>query len=60
MHRSAFLLFLGFTAWSQTVTRVARTPVEDWTLANPHLRVLVRSDNLTVSVEDLAARETWG
>jgi len=43
------------------VSRATRAqPVEDWVLANQHLRVVLRSDNLTLSVEDLAAKETWG
>ena len=44
------------------VSQVARSQqaVEDWVLANPHLRVVVRPDNLTLSVEDLDSRETWG
>lgn len=43
------------------ISRAVRSPqVEDWVLANKHLRVLVRPDNLTLSVEDLSAHETWG
>ena len=60
MRRMSLLLLIGGAAWAQTVSHVARTPVEDWVLANRHLRVQMRSDNLTVSVEDLAAKETWG
>jgi hypothetical protein len=41
-------------------SRIARQAVEDWVLANAHLRVTLRSDNLTLSVEDLATGETWG
>jgi Family of unknown function (DUF5696) len=41
-------------------TRVSRAEAEDWVLANPHLRVHVRPDNLTLSVEDLGTHETWG
>jgi hypothetical protein len=42
------------------LSQAARPQVEDWVLANPHLRVVVRPDNLTLSVEDLAAKEVWG
>ncbi len=42
------------------ISRVARAPAEDWVLANKHLRVVVRTDNLTLSVEDLSSKETWG
>src|ERR1019366_10185844 len=43
------------------ISRTTRTQqAEDWVLANQHLRVVLRSDNLTLSVEDLATQETWG
>src|ERR1019366_1271871 len=39
------------------IGRTTRTQqAEDWVLANRHLRVVLRSDNLTLSVEDLAAK----
>ena len=41
-----------------TVGHAGRTQVEDWVLANRHLRVVVRPDNLTFSVDDLATKET--
>jgi Family of unknown function (DUF5696) len=42
------------------VSRVARqSAVEDWVLANSHLRAVLRADSLTLSVEDLSAHETW-
>src|SRR6516164_2490743 len=33
---------------------------ENWIMANRHLRVFLRPDNLTVSVEDLNTQQTWG
>lgn len=42
------------------ITHAARPQVEDLVLANKHLRVLVRPDNLTMSVSDLSTQETWG
>src|ERR1035441_10465160 len=43
------------------MSRTTRTQqAEDWVLANQHLRVVLRSDNLTLSVEDLATKEAWG
>ena len=42
------------------IGRVARPSVEDWVLANRQLRVLLRPDTLTLSVEDLSTHETWG
>src|ERR1017187_3183587 len=43
------------------ISRTTRTQqAEDWVLANQHLRVVLRSDNLTLSVEDLATKEAWG
>src|ERR1017187_8703286 len=42
------------------ISRTTRTQqAEDWVLANQHLRVVLRSDNLTLSVEDLATHEAW-
>ena len=42
------------------IGRAARPSVEDWVLANRQLRVLLRPDTLTISVEDLSTHETWG
>ncbi len=42
------------------ISHTARPQAEDWVLANQHLRVVLRSDNLTLSVEDLATQEAWG
>jgi hypothetical protein len=42
------------------ISHTARPQAEDWVLANQHLRVVLRSDNLTLSVEDLATEEAWG
>jgi hypothetical protein len=42
------------------ISRAARPSVEDWVLANRHLRVRLRPDTLTLSVEDLSTHETWG
>ncbi len=42
------------------ISHTARPQAEDWVLANQHLRVVLRSDNLTLSVEDLATQEMWG
>ena len=36
------------------------TSRENWIMANRHLRVFLRPDNLTVSVEDLSTQKTWG
>ena len=36
------------------------TSREGWIIANRHLRVLLRPDNLTVSVDDLSTQQTWG
>ena len=47
-------------AVSGGIGRVARPSVEDWVLANRQLRVLLRPDTLTLSVEDLSTHETWG
>lgn len=63
------LLLMAVAAWPAAaqeqpatggVSRAARTSVEDWVLANPQLRVLLRPDTLTLSVEDLSTHETWG
>jgi hypothetical protein len=42
------------------ISRAARPSVEDWVLANRQLRVVLRPDTLTLSVEDLSTHETWG
>src|ERR1035438_8420167 len=42
------------------IGRAARPSVDDWVLANRQLRVLLRPDTLTLSVEDLSTHETWG
>ncbi|MFB3826319.1 MAG: DUF5696 domain-containing protein [Bryobacteraceae bacterium] len=55
----AFVL-CGTLAAQTGFVRVPRPQGEDLVLANQHLRVTVRPDNLTLAVEDLAARETWG
>jgi hypothetical protein len=39
---------------------IAYAAAEEQTFANQHLRVHFRSDNLTVTVEDLAGGQTWG
>jgi hypothetical protein len=38
----------------------ARPAAEDRVLANQHLRVVLRPDTLTFSVEDLSTHEVWG
>ena len=45
---------------SASVGHSPRPAVEDWVLANRGLRVVVRPDNLTLSVVDLATGEVWG
>jgi len=57
-----WILSIPVPGWAAEagITRAARSQADDWVLANRHLRVLVRSDNLTLSVEDLGAQETWG
>jgi hypothetical protein len=42
------------------ISHSPRAQAEDWVLANKQLRVLLRSDNLTLSVEDLSTKEVWG
>jgi len=42
------------------ISHTTRPQAEDWVLANQHLRVVLRSDNLTLSVEDLGTQEAWG
>ncbi len=42
------------------VSQLARPQGDDWVLANRQLRVTLRSDTLTVSVEDLATHQSWG
>lgn len=41
------------------ISRAAETPVEDWIVDNGKLRVRLRPDSLTVSVEDLVGKESW-
>jgi hypothetical protein len=48
------------TGAGSDISRAARPSVEDWVLANRQLRVLLRPDALTLTVEDLSAHETWG
>lgn len=47
-------------AWASTYQQDATARREDWTFANQHLRVHIRPDNLTVTVEDLGGGQTWG
>src|ERR1035438_1715476 len=56
------LALMAVAAWpaAAQVSRAARPSVEDWVLANRQLRVLLHPDTLTLSVEDLSTRETWG
>jgi len=65
------LIFLGMPAHQPAaaappqatgagISHTMRPQAEDWVLANQHLRVVLRSDNLTLSVEDLSAQEAWG
>jgi hypothetical protein len=42
------------------VSHTARPGAEDRVLANGQLRAVLRSDNLTVSAEDLTTHESWG
>jgi len=56
MRRALFCL----TATILTCAAAPQRQTEERVLANPHLRVHLRPDNLTVWVEDLAAQETWG
>ena len=42
------------------LSRAACPATEDWVLANRHLRVTLRPDTLTLTVEDVATHETWG
>ena len=41
------------------ISRVANTPVEDWVIENGKLRIRLKPDALTVTVEDLVGKETW-
>jgi hypothetical protein len=59
------LMGWGMAAQQPAGSGISRTTrpgpqAEDWVLANQHLRVVLRSDNLTMSVEDLATQEAWG
>ena len=65
MQIACFLLVSGLASVSahpQDVTAAAgQSPRrDDWIMANRHLRVLLRPDNLTVSVNDLSTQQTWG
>jgi hypothetical protein len=42
------------------VSQAPQRQVEDLVLANKQLRVRLRPDNLTISVDDLGTQETWG
>lgn len=44
---------------AEGISRAGRPQLDDWVLANRHLRVVVRPDNLTLSVEDLSTRQSW-
>lgn len=65
--RGTCVLLAVWSAWplcpaqgvDAAISRAGRPPVQDWVLANKHLRVLVRADNLTLVVEDLTAQESW-
>src|SRR5271167_1957520 len=50
----------GVQAVGAGISHAARPQAEDWVLENKQLRVLLRSDNLTLSVEDLSTQEAWG
>jgi len=47
-------------AAGSAVSRAPQRQAEDRVLANKQLRVRLRPDNLTVSVDDLSTQETWG
>ena len=47
-------------AAGSAASRAPQRPAEDWVLANKQIRVRLRPDNLTVSVDDLGTQETWG
>src|SRR5690242_15549363 len=49
----------GAAQSSTGVNQVGRTQTQDWVISNGKLRVRVRPDSLTVTVEDLAGGETW-
>src|ERR1700686_3894281 len=51
---------VAFAQQSVALMDSTRPATQDWVLKNPHLRATLRSDNLTLSVEDLDAHETWG
>ena len=47
-------------ASGSAVSRAPQRQAEDRVLANKQIRVRLRPDNLTVSVDDLSTQETWG
>jgi hypothetical protein len=49
----------GSSVADDEISRVAQTPVEDWVADNGKLRIRLRPDALTLTVEDLVGKETW-
>ncbi len=49
----------GTTGEDRGIDRVAESPVEDWVTENGRLRIRLRPDTLTLTVEDLVGKETW-
>lgn len=41
------------------ISHVPETPSEDWVLENGHLRLKLRPESLTLTLEDLDGKQTW-